>query len=223
MGSFKKDLTHSKFGRLFVVRYAGGGKWECLCDCEKTVYVDSNSLTSGNTKSCGCLNNDLIHHKRRNSKDLTHKRYGYLEVLEYVDSNNNGTMWRCKCHNCGSITVVNAAHLKKYKSCGCLEKEASQANISAYRKVVKDTKTNPGRFLNDAPNKNNKTGIKGVCYLESTGTYVAYITFQGVRKTLKKSKNFEEAVKARKEAEAHLGDFLEWYEEYKKKCKDDKK
>ena len=29
--------------------------WKCLCDCGQITYVTSGDLTSGNTKSCGCL------------------------------------------------------------------------------------------------------------------------------------------------------------------------
>lgn len=28
--------------------------WKCLCECGRTAYVDTHSLTTGNTKSCGC-------------------------------------------------------------------------------------------------------------------------------------------------------------------------
>jgi len=54
-----KDLTGKRFGRLVALRHAeerrnGFVMWECLCDCGKTVFVRSNKLTSGQTKSCGC-------------------------------------------------------------------------------------------------------------------------------------------------------------------------
>ena len=59
-----KDLTGSKFGRLFVINqlekhiYPSGSSritWNCKCDCGSIIKVRSNSLTSGNTTSCGCL------------------------------------------------------------------------------------------------------------------------------------------------------------------------
>lgn len=67
----KKDLTGLKYGRLTVVREgngkrtSGGNKkvtWICICDCnpDKEVEVTSGALLSGKTKSCGCLNDEMI-------------------------------------------------------------------------------------------------------------------------------------------------------------------
>ena len=57
------DLTGKVFGRLTVLRRApndtlrGNAQWVVRCSCEdQTEFVVSgSSLTSGNTKSCGCL------------------------------------------------------------------------------------------------------------------------------------------------------------------------
>lgn len=55
-----KDLSGQRFGKLIVVQRVGSSKnkhatWLCQCDCGKTTIVDSSSLISGNTKSCGCI------------------------------------------------------------------------------------------------------------------------------------------------------------------------
>ena len=55
-----KDLTGKRFGRLVVIELAGksaNGKyqWKCKCDCGNYIIVKGNSLTTGHTKSCGCL------------------------------------------------------------------------------------------------------------------------------------------------------------------------
>jgi hypothetical protein len=54
------NLINKKFNRLVVIKRKGSDKyknilWICRCDCGKTSIVSSNSLNSGNTKSCGCL------------------------------------------------------------------------------------------------------------------------------------------------------------------------
>ena len=53
------DLTGDKYGKLTVIRRNGHlrGKtaWLCKCDCGNEITVDSNSLRTGNTRSCGCL------------------------------------------------------------------------------------------------------------------------------------------------------------------------
>ena len=56
----KRDLTGQRFERLVVLHEAGQTtsgirKWLCKCDCGKKTTVAANNLTSGNTRSCGCL------------------------------------------------------------------------------------------------------------------------------------------------------------------------
>lgn len=52
-----KDLTGQTFNRLTITgRHASKGYWVANCACGSTdVVVRGTSLTSGNTKSCGCL------------------------------------------------------------------------------------------------------------------------------------------------------------------------
>lgn len=59
-GKYKfNDLTNNIFGKLTALKVIGRDKnrrlvWLCKCECGNTVYVNSNSLLTGNTKSCGC-------------------------------------------------------------------------------------------------------------------------------------------------------------------------
>ena len=57
-----KDLTGQRFGRLVVLEPVPGARrtrWRCRCDCGQELVVGSGyHLTSGNTKSCGCLHRD---------------------------------------------------------------------------------------------------------------------------------------------------------------------
>ena len=62
--SRRLDLTGQRFGRLVAVRDVGRNKygtriWECHCDCGATTRSLTITLRSGNTKSCGCLRQDL--------------------------------------------------------------------------------------------------------------------------------------------------------------------
>jgi hypothetical protein len=55
-----KDITGQKFGRLTALELSNDKKthklmWVCKCSCGKIVKIRSSSLTTGNTKSCGCL------------------------------------------------------------------------------------------------------------------------------------------------------------------------
>lgn len=51
----RRELTGYVFGRWTVISYAGDGYWLCRCLCESTRNVDSSSLLSGRSRSCGCL------------------------------------------------------------------------------------------------------------------------------------------------------------------------
>ena len=55
-----KDLTGQRFGRLVAIqpiKSLSNSKyyWLCQCDCGNTIEVIGTSLTSGNTRSCGCI------------------------------------------------------------------------------------------------------------------------------------------------------------------------
>ena len=61
----RSDLTGRRFGRLLVVKWVdtnitpsnkyGQFRWECLCDCGKTVILQDRSLLRGSSVSCGCF------------------------------------------------------------------------------------------------------------------------------------------------------------------------
>lgn len=61
----KRNLIGQKFGRLTVIKDSGERKdangykgtvlWHCKCECGGEINVRSDSLTSGMTRSCGCL------------------------------------------------------------------------------------------------------------------------------------------------------------------------
>lgn len=84
----KKDLSGQKYGRLTVLRQADEdyvypksgkheSKWWVICDCGKSdeFMVRYGHLTSGNTKSCGCLE---IETKIKNGKRK--KKYNIYDL-----------------------------------------------------------------------------------------------------------------------------------------------
>lgn len=130
-----KDLMGQTFGYLKVVEKSGykiskskiGIKgqprkpdrciiWKCLCRCGNIHLVSTKLLTSGKTKSCGCLKTE----KYKNIENLAGRVFGELNVISFHDRINNRTFWLCKC-NCGKEKLIDAHHLKsgQQKSCGC--------------------------------------------------------------------------------------------------------
>lgn len=63
------DLTGQRFERLIVIERVGTQRgsslWLCKCECGNTVEVNARSLTSGNTKSCGCIHKEQLANRNR--------------------------------------------------------------------------------------------------------------------------------------------------------------
>lgn len=51
-----------KVNRLTLLEYLVG-KWRCLCDCGKEIIIITHNITGGNTKSCGCLKEEVSRDK----------------------------------------------------------------------------------------------------------------------------------------------------------------
>lgn len=130
----KKNLVEQKFGRLTVIKDSGQRQnnrivWECQCDCGNIVYVCTNSLTTGNTTSCGCYHKEQIGNLTR--RDLTNQRFGKLIALYPTDKRvDNKIVWHCKC-DCGnecevaSVNLINGHTL----SCGCIRYSVGEERI----------------------------------------------------------------------------------------------
>ena len=134
MGKFQ-DLTGRHFGMLTVmyrsddyIQPSGQHKvmWHCKCECGRECDVRSNDLKSGNTSSCGCL--QQFSRGKAQFQDLTGNRYGRLTVLyrlpnHITPSGQQQRMWKCVC-DCGNEINVYATQLKNgLSSCGCIQKE----------------------------------------------------------------------------------------------------
>lgn len=66
MPTFKNRIA-DRYGRLLVLEHAGKDYrnkhlWKCLCDCGNEKIVLSDNLSSGKSKSCGCLRKEFLNH-----------------------------------------------------------------------------------------------------------------------------------------------------------------
>lgn len=103
--SLARDITNERFGRLVAIRpvgrhFRGSTMWECKCDCGKTVQLPASSLTSGNTRSCGCL---LIDTARKKCIDRNTK---YFDEESYILSRKILGM-KARCYNPNSDGYAN--------------------------------------------------------------------------------------------------------------------
>lgn len=200
------DLTGKKIGHLTVLSLLDERKnasrlWLCKCDCGNEAKLTTRDLNSGGYRSCGC--------RKGSSKSLIGNRYGSLTVIsDSGQKQGTAKLWTCKC-DCGNIVNIRTDSLTSGKviSCGCSKKSKKKVEQLLSGRHLDDHTSDV--FFKGTLSKNNKTGVTGVCL--SNGKYIAYIGYKNKTYRLLVTKDFNLAVSARKEAEAHLDDFLEWY------------
>lgn len=102
-------------------------KWLATCDCGSIATRDNRYLITSRHPNCGAA----VHRRGRGPINLEGLRYGRLVVMRHADYDNYGNaVWECRC-DCGKTCMVRSAHLRRgaVRSCGCLRKEFSQANL----------------------------------------------------------------------------------------------
>lgn len=213
----KRNLIGLKFGRLTVI---GDGvhenwvhKWECKCECGNVVLVNTSKLTTGHTRSCGCLQKErtseasLIHGK---SKSRIHKE------------------WRGILHRCKN---PSASHYENYGGRGikvCDEWQGENGFLNFYKwsmengyadNLTLDRKNNDKGYSPDncrwvthqencwnrGTRKDSRTGKAGVTMVVTRTGKIKYrscIMVNGKNIHLGYFYNLDEAIKAREEAEA---------------------
>ena len=121
-----KDLTGQRFGRLTVIDRAEnkGGRvcWNCHCDCGNTCTVKSHELTSGDTKSCGCIHKEQLiarnkigtfSRKKVSFKSSTCKRKTRKSKIYQVWAN---IKYRCLNPNCKAFSHYGGRGIKIYSA-----------------------------------------------------------------------------------------------------------
>lgn len=117
--SIRKNISGQKFGRLTALEYEGDSYWKCRCDCGKETSIAAYNLTTGLSKSCGCLRRDISSARMH---DLRGQRFGHVIALEPTGRRTgHNTVWKCEC-DCGNICEIAYSNLYRHDhvSCGCV-------------------------------------------------------------------------------------------------------
>ena len=96
-------------------------RWEYQCACGNIVQVVKGLVSSGNTRSCGCLRNIT-------PDPVVGDVFGRLTVISEPYTPDGGTHKRCLCRCvCGNEHDAQIGNLKHgaVKSCGCLQSETA--------------------------------------------------------------------------------------------------
>ena len=96
----KIDLTGGKYNNLTVTSFSHRREvngyyeyyWNCKCDCGNKTIVRSNGLTSGGTKSCGCLVGKLAYERINKINEKYHVEGTDLSLItsKIIKSNKSG-------------------------------------------------------------------------------------------------------------------------------------
>ncbi len=82
----RNKIVGKKFNRLTILKYSHsipiqGPYYDCVCECGNKINTRATSITSGNTRSCGCLQIDFCKSGKANSK--TGNGHGMSAFAEY--------------------------------------------------------------------------------------------------------------------------------------------
>lgn len=211
------NLTGYKFGRLTVVSESASIKgqtmWKCLCDCGNHVIVQTSKLTTGHTKSCGCLckENTLKKVKKYCNYDLsgefgigyttnTNSQF-YFDLEDYELIKDIAWNLNDQGYMLGGIVGNSKKLIRMHRLIMCVN---SNVIIDHKNQIRYDNRKSNLRIsnkqlngINRGVNKNNKLKTKGV--YEQNGKYVASITVNKEKNIIGYYSNLTDASNAYKD------------------------
>ena len=224
------DLTGQRFGRLTVVERVENYieksgttrvQWLCQCDCGNFIKVIGKSLKSGSTKSCGCYQKNRASEtlKKYNTYDLSGeygvgytfkgeefyfdledydkiKDYCWYKTGNYIGTNRTDSKGLLLLHRL--ILKVSDNYVVDHKNHKEYDNRKQNLRIC----------TRLDNSHNSTKSSRNKSGVNGVCYYKKLNCWNTRISVNNKVISLGYFKNFDDAVKARKEAEKkYYGEF----------------
>ena len=122
--SKSKLKAGDKVNRLYLIQY-NKGKWKCSCECGNIITVKTNSITSNNTKSCGCLKEEvsknkiekLIEGRRQFDPRITSARrkwqnYKFQDKMFNINFEDFYDLSQMNCYYCGINPNISYNYFK---------------------------------------------------------------------------------------------------------------
>lgn len=150
-------------------------------------------------------------------ESLVGRRFGKLVVIcrsEKRGSRGARTvpLWECRC-DCGNLTYKATDTLTNSEMSMCNECAEKYAAAKMREKAGFVEGTQLSRIKSDKPIATNSSGARGVYLDRRSGKWRARLKFKGKLMNFGSYTNFDDAVKARKEAENLIyGEFLDQIE-----------
>lgn len=224
------DLTNKIFGRLKVIKKEkefnkerGSSTWLCECQNDGNIIeVNGKSLRSGNTRSCGCLaqevkilngklnkkyneyfkiDNQTMGGYAHNTNDIFYFDDEYFDIIkEYC--------WGVDVQHGGKYVVAKDSETKKKILLHRLILDFPEMMIDHVDRNPLNNRINNLRLATNGQNtrnaktrKDNQTGVRGVSYNQINKNWRAILDYNDERVLDKSFSNFDEAVKERLLAE----------------------
>ena len=147
-------------------------------------------------------------------ENLRGRRFGKLEVISRSDKRGSRgartvPLWECRC-DCGNITYKATDTLTNDSVSMCQECAGKYAGEKMRERAGFVGGTQISRIVSTKPTEVNSSGCRGVYLDRNTGKWRARLKFKGKLMNFGSFSDFEDAVKARKQAEAeYFGEFLD--------------
>ena len=134
-----ENLTDKIFDRLTAKRRVwptngrkGQTYWLCECECGNKVVSTRTDLSRGHSRSCGCLNKEIVNNQSTISPGDIINGFTFIEKDLSRKGNSRAYYWKVKCPHCGKIYSASPYSITctGIQSCGCLK-------ISKGEEVVK--------------------------------------------------------------------------------------
>lgn len=93
MGRTLKDETGNKYGRLLVIerdlsKDHHDAFWICKCDCGNISSVNGTMLRRGTSKSCGCLQRELLSKRQKTHGETNTRIHNIWSKIKFRCFNN---------------------------------------------------------------------------------------------------------------------------------------
>lgn len=202
--------------------------WLCKCDCGKFVEVVGIDLRNNHTKSCGCIHNEQLVNRNKgmakeNVWDITSKEYGigytskgeefyfdkedFDKIKDYywmINGNGYVVTSNNKKHMHRLIMGVDGEDWTKIQIDHVHGENTKHDNRKFNLRVVNSSQNG----MNKPMYANNTSGCTGVYWDKSRNRWKVIIQVNKKPKYIGMYKKFEDAKRARKEAEdKYYGEF----------------
>lgn len=226
MKDILRDITGEVFGKLTVIKRVNDyiapkskkryPQWLCQCKCGNQKVILGNSLKRGLTKSCGCLSKEtasIIHSKKNKFENLTNN-------ITKVFFNNCNSFFLCDTDEWNKINnitwildgngyvygVINNRHIRLHRLLMGVDNDDYEVD-HIDGNPLNNLKNNlrlcyhEENAMNQKISTKNTSGHVGVYWDTNRNKWCATINANKKRIFIGRFDNFEDAVKAREEAE----------------------